>query len=253
VGRLEGRLALVTGAGRGIGRAIALAFASEGAKIGLSDIDEKTLAETVEAARALGAEVHAAPGDVGTSADCTRIVAELAGALGGLDILANVAAWAQTGIAIAETDDELYERTMNVCMSSVFWMMRAAYPYLKSSDHGSVINFGSGAGTAGMSHNAPYAAAKEAIRGFSRSAAREWGRDGIRVNIICPSAVSPGFQGWLDENPGLADSMLATIPLARFGDCDADIAPVVVFLASDESRYLTAVTVPVDGGSGSER
>ena len=154
---------------------------------------------------------------------------------------------------MAETPDDLYRRTLDVCMSSVFWTCRAAYPHLAESGRASVINFASNAGTEGMAGNAVYAAAKEAIRGFSRSLAREWGRAGIRVNMIRPIAVSPGLAGWIEENPKEAAAQARAIPLGRFGDCETDIAPVAVFLASDESAYLTAVTLPVGGGGGAER
>jgi NAD(P)-dependent dehydrogenase (short-subunit alcohol dehydrogenase family) len=253
VGRLEARRALVTGAGQGIGRAIALAFVREGAAVVVADIQADTAARTAAEIEALGGASLALEADVGRASDCERIVRESNAALGGLDILVNAAAWAEVGVPIAETDDELYQRTLDVCMSSVFWTMRAAHPFLKQSGRGSVINFASNAGTEGMPFNSPYAAAKEAIRGFSRSAAREWAADGIRVNMIRPIADSPSLLAWGEANPEQKRVSAARIPLGRFGDCELDIAPVAVFLASDEARYVTAVTLPADGGGGMER
>ena len=252
-GRLEGRRALVTGGGQGIGRAIALAFAREGASVAVADIQTATAGETQQTIEVIGRPSIALEADIGKAADCARIVQESADQFGGLDVLVNCAAWAQVGVPIAETDDVLYQRTLDVCMSSVFWTMRSAYPFLKQSRYASVINFASNAGTEGMGWNAPYAAAKEAIRGFSRSAAREWGKDGIRVNMIRPIADSPSTAAWGEANPKEKRAAAAKIPLGRFGDCDLDVAPVAVFLASDESRYLTAATLPVDGGGGMER
>lgn len=251
--RLEGRFAIVTGAGQGIGRAIALAYAREGADVAVIDIRSEAAEATAVEISELGRSAKAIHADIGLRVDCDRVVNESAEALGGIDILVNCAAWAKVGVPIAEVDDDLYQRTLDVCMSSVFWTMRAAYPFLKKSGRGSVINFASNAGTEGMPGNAPYAAAKEAIRGFSRSAAREWAKDNIRVNVIRPIAASPGVKAWGEAFPAQKKASEKGIPLGRFGDCDLDIAPAAVFLASDESRYLTAVTLPVDGGGGMER
>jgi len=253
VERLAGRRALVTGAGQGIGRSIALAFAREGAAVTVVDIQEKAVEHTAGEIEVLGQPVKALCADIGLRSDCDRIVSECVKALGGLDVLVNCAAWATVGVRIVDVDDALYQRTLEVCMSSVFWTMRAAHPHLKQSGRGSVINFASNAGTEGMPGNAPYAAAKEAIRGFSRSAAREWAADNIRVNVIRPIADSPSTIAWGEAFPAQKKAAEAGIPLGRFGDCDLDIAPVAVFLASDDARYLTAVTLPADGGGGMER
>jgi NAD(P)-dependent dehydrogenase (short-subunit alcohol dehydrogenase family) len=243
----------VTGAGQGIGRAIALAFAREGADVAVADQNGETARDTGRQVEALGRKAHVVQCDVGRPAECTRAVDETVNRLGGLGILVNAAAWASPGIPVVAVDDELYHRTMDVCAGGSFWTMRAAHPHLKASGHGAVINFASSAGTEGMAGNAVYAAAKEAIRGLTRSAAKEWGPDGIRVNLIRPIAASPGLLAWAEENPAMRKAQEAMMPLGRLGDCDDDIAPVAVFLASDEARYLTAATVPADGGAGTER
>ncbi len=251
--RLQDRVALVTGGGQGIGRAIALAFGREGARVAVADQNEETAHAVAEELRTLGVTAHAIVCDVGVASECERAVDETVSELGGLGILVNSAAWATPGVMIADTDDALYRRTLDVCLSSTFWTMRAAHAPLAKSGHGSVINFASNAGTEGMAGNAVYAAAKEAIRGLTRSAAKEWGPEGIRVNLIRPIAASPSLLAWAEEHPRAKAAQEAMMPLGRFGDCETDIAPVAVFLASDEARYLTAVTLPADGGAGTER
>ena len=219
----------------------------------VADLREDTCRETASGVESLGTQGLALHCDVGVPEDCHRIVKTTVEAFAGLDVVVNGAAWAEVGPTVAEASDVLYSRTMDVCLGSVFWICRAAYPYLKQSGRGSVINFASSAGTEGMARNAAYAAAKEGVRGLSRSLAVEWGRDGIRVNMIRPIALSPSMAAWAEANPKVAAGQAAMIPLGRFGDCEQDVAPVAVFLASDEARYLTAVTLPVDGGGSKER
>ena len=125
--------------------------------------------------------------------------------------------------------------------------MKAAYPELKKSK-GSVVNFGSGAALNGQSGQASYAAAKEAIRGLSRVAATEWGKDNIRVNVVCPLALTEGVEKWKESSPEQYDQIAAHIPLSHFGDPKKDIAPIVAFLLSDDSQYMTGQTLMADGG-----
>ena len=126
--------------------------------------------------------------------------------------------------------------------------MQAALPYLKESK-GNIINFASGAGINGHETQGAYAAAKEAIRGISRVAANEWGRFGINVNLISPIANSPGVQEWAKAQPEYYEEVKNKIPLGRFGDVEEDIGRVAVFLASEDSQYITGQTIMVDGGS----
>ena len=253
--RLKDKVVVFTEAGEGasFGRSWAIAAAREGARVVIGDRRVEHAVELADEIGRGGAPALALELDVTNEASIARAAERIRKELGRLDVLVNGAAWAQPNTPVHETSDELYQRTFDVCMTSVFWTTRAAYPHLKKSGNASVINFASNAGTEGMAGNAVYAASKEAIRGFSRSLAREWGRDGIRVNMIRPIAASPSLAGWIEANPKLAAVQARAIPLGRFGDCDADIAPVAVFLASDESRYLTAVTLPADGGGGQER
>jgi len=251
--RLEGKIALVTGAGQGIGRGVALAMAREGADVAVAELHADTAKQTAEELRELGVRTVAIPCDVGTRAACENAVAQTAEDLGGLDVLVNNAGWARPAVPLLEVDDDQFERTLRINTMATFWCMQAAHPQLLARGGGAVINFASGSGTHGMPGEGPYAAAKEGIRGLSRVAANEWGPQGIRVNVICPFANSPGMLQWSKIEPKAYQATLRQIPLRRVGDCEQDIGRCAVFLASDDASYVTGQTLMVDGGSGTFR
>ncbi len=252
--RLEGRVAVVTGAGRGIGRGVALAMAAEGARVGLVDIDAETVEGTADEVRAAVGEAVAFQGDVANRQDCERGIAGTVAAFGGLDILVNNAAWTPTpGLRLTEFDDATFARVVETNLYATFHCMQIAHPHFLARGRGAIINFASGSGTIGNEAQGAYAAAKEGIRGLSRTAAREWGPEGIRVNIVCPFANSPGMLDWASLDPDGHAAAIAQIPLRRVGDCQDDVGRVCVFLASDEADYVTGQTMWVDGGSGSVR
>ena len=254
VGRLEGKVALVTGAGRGIGRGIALALAEEAAAVAVLDIDSETLANTAKTLEEKGARVLALTLDVAVRRNCEAAVAHTVEAFGCLDILVNNAAWTPTpGRLLVDFDDETFGRVLDTNLWATFWCMQAAHPHLLIQGGGSIVNFASGSGTRGNETQGAYAAAKEGIRGLSRVASREWGPDGIRVNVVCPFANSPGMLDWAALDPEGYRASIAQIPLRRVGDCQDDVGRVVVFLASDDAAYITGQTMWVDGGSGSVR
>ncbi|HPG24625.1 MAG: glucose 1-dehydrogenase [Spirochaetaceae bacterium] len=254
MGRLQGRVAIVTGAGRGIGRGVALALAEEGASLGLIEIDGATLAETVRLVESRGSRVLALEGDVARRADCEAIVAKTVEAFGGLDVLVNNAAWTPTpGRLLVDFDDETFARVLATNLWATFWCMQAAHPHFVKRGRGAIVNFASGSGTIGNETQGAYAAAKEGIRGLSRVASREWGPQNIRVNIVCPFANSPGMIDWAALDPEGHAAAIEEIPLRRVGDCHDDVGRVVAFLASDDAAYVTGQTMWVDGGSGSVR
>jgi len=254
MGKLDGKIALVTGAGRGIGRGVALAMAEEGASIGIIEIDGETLRQTARLIEKAGGRVVAVHGDVALRADCRRAIDSTVETFGGLDIVVNNAAWTPTpGLRLVDFDDQTFARVLDTNLWASFFCMQIAHPHLVARGGGSIINFASGSGTFGHEAQGAYAAAKEGIRGLSRTAAREWGPDGIRVNVVCPFANSPGMLDWASLDPEGHAATIRHIPLRRVGDCHDDVGRVCVFLASDDAAYVTAQTLWVDGGSGSVR
>jgi NAD(P)-dependent dehydrogenase (short-subunit alcohol dehydrogenase family) len=249
-GRLDGRVAIVTGAGQGVGRGIAAALADEGASVALLG---RTVQKVVDAAKELtdnGNTALAIGCDVADrdAVDCA--VAETLATFGRIDIVINNAQGGELGIdkpTIDLTDDEVLEFLRTGPLGTLH-CMQAAFPALCDSDHAVVINLGSAIGVRGGPRQAAYSMAKEAIGGLTKSTAIEWGKHDIRVNLICPAAWSPGAEAYRDENPARWEQVQRSIPLRRFGDPYDDIGRAVVALVSDDMRYLTGATLMLDGG-----
>ncbi|OYX94811.1 MAG: oxidoreductase [Novosphingobium sp. 35-62-5] len=174
------------------------------------------------------------------------IVDEAVRRFGRLDVLVN-AAQASQQLMLMDTTTEAMDLAFGTGFWATFLLMQAAQPHLVETQ-GSVINFGSGAGIQGMATQASYGAAKEAIRSLSKTAAVEWGALGVRVNIICPFANSPGVEIWKQHFPDAYADHIAKVPMRRIGDCETDIGAAAVFLASDSAGYVTGQTLMVDGG-----
>jgi NAD(P)-dependent dehydrogenase (short-subunit alcohol dehydrogenase family) len=243
---LAGKAATVTGAAQGIGRGVAEALVERGADVLLVDVQEKVLAVADEAGgRGLVCDIREAD-----AAD--RIVAAALAAFGRLDVLVNNAIALRPG-AFHEHDDEAWDLVFDTGPKATFRLMRAAFPHLVTAGGGSVINFGSSAGTEGEVGFAAYGAAKEAIRGLSKTAALEWATLGIRVNIISPFANSDGMRLWEQTDPRTYGVAVAKVPMQRIGDVKDDVGAMVAFLAGDESSYLTGQTIRVDGGRSGMR
>lgn len=244
--RLAGKAALVTGGGQGVGRGIALALAAEGAAVVVTGRTEATLKETAALIAERGGRAYPVVGDVAERADVERMVAETVRECGRLDILVNNAQSA-TQNSLERTSDEDVELAYRSGPLAAFHAMRAALPQLRET-RGSVVNLGSSAAVQGDPGFGAYAMAKEAIRGLSRVAAREWGGHGIRVNVICPAALSPAAEAYLAQHPEHAERVLAGIPMGRLGDAEQDIGRAVVALVSDDMAYLTGATLMLEGG-----
>ncbi|MBG0857133.1 SDR family oxidoreductase [Streptomyces spinoverrucosus] len=244
--RLSGRAALVTGGGQGVGRGIALALAAEGAAVVITGRTESTLKDAADEITGRGGRVHTVVGDVGEREDVDRMVAETVREFGRLDVLVNNA---QSSVRrpLEQTSYDDVELAYRSGPLATFHAMRSALPHLKSS-RGSVVNLGSSAAVQGEVSFAAYAMAKEAIRGLTRVAAREWGPYGIRVNVVCPAALSPAAEEFFAAHPEKAERVLSAIPLGRMGDPQADIGRAVAALVSDDMAYLTGATLMLEGG-----
>ena len=246
-GRLNGKVAIVTGGGQGVGLGIAQVFAREGAKLLITGRTPDKLEKAAAELRAMGGEAAWIAGTAGVRADAEAAVAKAVDLFGGLDILVNNAQTSKPGTLFEDTDDALFTMTIESGLYGTFQHMQAAMPHMKARG-GSIINFGSYEGIHGGVGFAAYAATKEAIRGLSRTAARELGKYKIRVNVICPAALSPIAEQWVKDFPEEAEKVMKLVALGYLGDCAEDIGPAALFLASEDSRYVTGQTINVDGG-----
>jgi len=247
MGRLDDRIAIVTGAGQGVGRGIALALAKEGATVIVVGRTLEKCLRTVEEIEALGATANALACDTSRRDQVNAVVAATVEEFGTIDILVNNAQVARTGVPFEEVSDDDMDMALGSGFFGTFYFMQACFPHLKEAG-GKVINLGSASGMTGQAGFASYAAAKEGIRALTRVAAHEWARYGINVNVICPFANSPGVEKLTEDAPDFAQQILSQVPIGRIGDCEADIGRVAVFLASTDADYITGQTINVDGG-----
>jgi meso-butanediol dehydrogenase / (S,S)-butanediol dehydrogenase / diacetyl reductase len=243
---LDGKRALVTGAGQGVGRGIALALTAEGAAIALLGRTLTKLRGVEKEIAELGGSATVIVGDVTRPDDIARAVRETVDALGGLDILVNNAQIPVQGSLLSVTDED-YIACWESGPLAAFRLMRACRPHL--GEGSVVINLGSGTSANPLPiGRGVYASAKAAIATLSRVAATEWGPDGIRVLTVMPAATSPSAEAWAAANPDEYARSLQSTPLRRLGDPVHDIGRVIAFLCSPAAGYVTATTITVDGG-----
>ena len=244
--RFDGRVAIVTGAGQGIGRAVAERLAADGAAVTVADLNAETADEVVRSIAATGSRAIAVRTDVTDPVDAERLAADAVGQLGRIDILVNNAGILRSTRA-AEVTPEEWHLVLDANLTGAFLCARAAYPALRASGHGRIVNVASMAGratsTLGGVH---YTTAKAGVLGLTRHLAREWARDGITVNAISPGIVdTPMVRGSTD--PERMAQVLASIPLGRLAE-PAEIASLIAFLASDDAAYITGTNVDIHGG-----
>lgn len=241
MGRLNGKVAIVTGAGRGIGRATAKLFAAEGAKVAVLSLTPANVDRVVADIEAAGGTALGIACDIGDADQIKAAVEKVVAAYGRIDILVNNAFDPSAVLSsVMDLTVEQLQRNFDTGPIAYLRTMQACYPHLKASGEGRVINFGSMAGVIGLVGYGPYNMAKEAVRALTRTAAREWGADKITVNNVLPVADTWGAAAANMPAPANA--------LARYGSPEEDVAPVVLFLASRNAQFLTGTSLTPDGG-----
>jgi NAD(P)-dependent dehydrogenase (short-subunit alcohol dehydrogenase family) len=252
MGRLKDRVAIVTGAGQGVGLGVARALAAEGARV----VCANRTVESGEAAVAgllrdfsdQGADARFIRTDVSDKESVFSMVDETLSTFGKVDILVNNATPTGGTSRLESMQDQDMDAYMKVNYSGVFWGMQAVFPSMKERSYGRIITMCSLNGINAHKYTAMYNGSKEAARALTRTAAVEWGPYGITANVVCPFAASPSWSGFERFDPEGARQIIAGNPRRYIGDSEADVGPVAVFLASEESRYVTGNTIHADGG-----
>jgi meso-butanediol dehydrogenase/(S,S)-butanediol dehydrogenase/diacetyl reductase len=244
--RLEGKVALITGAGSGIGAATARRFASEGARLMLVDVNRDTGRSVVSDLARQGATVEFRGADVTELQEVEAVTQAAVDRYGRLDIIFNNAGIGAYG-KVADMDPEIWHRVIAVDLHSVYYGCRAAIPHLRRSGGGSIINTASISGLFGDYGLAAYNAAKGAVVNLTRTVAIDHARENIRVNAVCPGPIETALLAPLLTLPEAAERYAALIPMGRVGRAE-EVAAVVAFLASDDASYVTGTAVVIDGG-----
>lgn len=252
MGLMDGKIALVTGAGAGIGRATALKLASEGAKVAVSDVNVEGCEETVAMISAQGGEAFHVAADVSKASDVSAMIAAVVARWGRIDCAVNNAGTEGLIAPLVDQPEDNYDHIMDVNAKGTFLCMRGEIEQMLTQGGGAIVNLASVAGLIGFPGLSPYVASKHAINGLTKNAALEYGKQGIRVNAVCPGGIDTRMLDSLaaQASGNTADShqmMDPLHPIGRIGQPE-EVADLIVFLCSPRASFMTGAIVPVDGG-----
>ena len=244
MGKLQDKIAIVTGAGQGIGRGIAEKLAAEGATVVVTDVNPTTATETADA---IGGGATGIPADVTSRESVDAMVGRVREQFGRVDVLVNNAGWDKVG-PFVDSDPADWDRAIAINLYGVLNTSKAVLPIMTEQGSGSVVNLASDAGRVGSSGEAVYSAAKGGVIAFTKTTAREMARHQVTVNCVCPGPTDTAlFASVVEGNEKLRDALIKAIPMRRLAQ-PTDLANAVAFLASDEAAYITGQTLSVSGG-----
>ena len=248
MGLLENKVGIVTGAGQGIGRAIALSYAREGASVVVADFNEESGNETVALINREGGSAIFVAGDVSDEASVKAMVAAAVDTYGRLDIACNSAAVSRGSGPIHEFEREVFDQTLEMCLTNTWLCMKHEIAAMLETGGGAIVNISSNASLRGQPYNTAYAAAKGGVNILTRSSAAEYGAQGIRINAVSPGVIrTPGVEKYFAEQPKIAEGLKKAAVMNRLGEPE-EIAEAVSFLSSDRASFITGQLLSVDGG-----